>query len=124
MQDFSKLLEICGWVAIIVSAVKGVQFLFSITPTGKLKVQVEKNTKHLEQDFEKFKVLENDISSIKMKIEQSERERAEDSKKLNASLNMIGTSVASILNHMIDGNGIEEMKEERDRLMTHFINKN
>jgi len=122
-MDFTKFLEMCGWIALVVSAIKGLQFLFSITPTGKLKQQVDKNTEHLQADFERFKKLESEISNINSKIDQMERERSEDTKKLTASLNMIGSSVASILNHMIDGNGIDEMKTERDKLMIHFINK-
>ena len=122
-MDFTKFLEMCVWIALVVSAIKGLQFLFSITPTGKLKQQVDKNTEHLQADFERFKKLESEISNINSKIDQMERERSEDTKKLTASLNMIGSSVASILNHMIDGNGIDEMKTERDKLMIHFINK-
>ena len=118
-----QFFEICGWVALIVTAIKGLQFLFSLTPTGRLKTQVESNTKHLSEDFERFKRLEKKIDDIELRIDKSEKERAEESKKLTESLNIIGTSVASILNHMIDGNGIEEMKKERDQLIGHFINK-
>ena len=118
-----ELLQVCGYIALIVTAIKGIQFLFSITPTGKLKQQVEDNTKHLANDFERFKEIDAKLSTMEKRLEAAERARAEESQKLNESLNMIGTSVASILNHMIDGNGVEEMKEERNKLMTHFINK-
>ena len=118
-----QFFEICGWIAIIVTAIKGVQFLFSLTPTGKLKTQVESNTKHLSEDFERFKIMEKRLVDIELRMDKSEKERAEESKRLTDSLNIIGTSVASILNHMIDGNGIEEMKKERDQLIGHFINK-
>ena len=121
--DFDAFLQICGWIGVIVAAIKGAQFLFSITPTGKLKEQVEANTKHLAEDFERFKRIEQDVTEIKARLDIAETERAEESKRLTESLNMIGTSVASILNHMIDGNGVTEMKEERDRLIGHFINK-
>ena len=118
-----QFLELCGWIAIVVTAIKGIQFLFSITPTGKLKAQVDKNTQHIAEDFERFKSIEKKIIDIELRLDKSERERAEEARRLTESLNIIGASVASILNHMIDGNGIEEMKSERDRLINHFINK-
>lgn len=121
--DLEQFLQLCGWIAVLVTAIKGVQFLFSLTPTGKLRTQVDTNTKHLSEDFERFKSMEKRMVDIELRLDKSEQERAEESKKLTESLNIIGTSVASILNHMIDGNGIEEMKKERDQLIGHFINK-
>ena len=119
--SLNQILEVLGVIAIVVTGIKGIQFLFSLTPTGKLKAQVEANTKHLADDFEKFKTIESKINDIEKKLEKAEQERVLDSQKLTESLNIIGTSVASVLNHMIDGNGIEEMKEERDKLIGHFI---
>jgi hypothetical protein len=121
--SLDQLLQLLGTVAVVVTGIKALQFLFSLTPTGKLKLQVEANTKHLAEDFERFKTIDKKITDIEFKLETADKQRAEESQKLNASLNMIGTSVASILNHMIDGNGVDEMKEERDRLTSHFINR-
>ena len=77
-----QFLQFCGWIAVLVTAIKGIQFLFSITPTGKLKQQVEANTKHLASDFEKFKDIDSKITAIEMRLDASEKARAEESQKL------------------------------------------
>ena len=119
----NDILSTLAVIVAIVAGIKALQFLFSISPIGKLKTQVESNTKHLNDDFEKFKTIEKRLNDIDDRLDKAEESRNAEVRGLTESLNIIGTSVASILNHMIDGNGIEEMKGERDRLIGHFINK-
>ena len=119
----NDILSTFAVIVAIVAGIKALQFLFSISPTGKLKAQVDANTKHLNEDFEKFKTIERRLNAIDHRLDEAEKSRDAEVRGLTESLNIIGTSVASILNHMIDGNGVEEMKGERDRLIGHFINK-
>ena len=120
LNDILSLLSI---VVAVVAGIKAIQFLFSQTLLSQVKTQVDANTKHLNEDFEKFKTIERRLNAIDHRLDEAEKSRDAEVRGLTESLNIIGTSVASILNHMIDGNGITEMKEERDRLIGHFINK-
>lgn len=112
-----------GYFAIIAGAIKAVQFLFSITPTGKLKEQVDKNTTNIDKDFKHLERIDNRIDIIDATLKELKLQHEEEIKDINESLEMIGSSMTAILNHMADGNGVDKLKEQRDKLIEYFIKR-
>lgn len=104
-------------IALIVALIKGAQFLFSLTPTSRLEIRVKKCEENLDKDYKRLERVDADILEIK-KVQNGNQE---DLKKLSKGINKIGTSQITLLRHMIDGNGIEEMKAEADDLTKFFI---
>lgn len=106
-------------IALIVALIKSAQFLFSLTPTSHLEIRVKKCEENLDKDFKRLERIDNDILEIK-KVQNGNQEEL---KKLSKGINKIGTSQITLLRHMIDGNGIEEMKAEAEDLTKFFIEK-
>lgn len=104
-------------IALIVALIKGAQFLFSLTPTSRLEIRVKKCEENLDKDYKRLERVDSDILEIK-KVQNGNQEEL---KKLSKGINKIGTSQITLLRHMIDGNGIEEMKAEADDLTKFFI---
>lgn len=104
-------------LAAIAALIKGGQFLFSLTPTSRLEIRVAKVEQNLEKDYRHLERHDEEIEALK-KGQESYREELH--KAVNG-INKIGTSQISLLRHMIDGNGIEEMKAEAEDLTKFFI---
>lgn len=121
---WERVLDILGWVALFVAAVKGVQYLFSLLPSSKLAMQVKENSEKLQNDYNRLDKLDERLERLETRMDESERERSEETRIINQSLNMLGKSQISMLRHFIDGNGIEEMKREAEKLTSFFIDKN
>ena len=109
--------KIGAGIALIVALIKSIQFLFSLTPTSRLEIRVKKCEENLDKDYKRLERIDNDILEIK-KVQNGNQEEL---KKLSKGINKIGTSQITLLRHMIDGNGIEEMKAEADDLTKFFI---
>lgn len=88
------VLSICGAISIIGGA--GAVIMKIIRPAFKMSKRVEMLEKHDQSDFERMRALEN------MQKQQSK-------------------CLAAIANHMIDGNGIDNMKKTRDELLRSII---
>lgn len=93
---FGGLICISGGVSVVVK-------LFN--PFKKLKAQVQEHEDKLSSDFQKFENLNADIEEIK----ESER--------------VICRSLMLIINHDITGNGVDKLKQQRDNLEQHLIDK-
>lgn len=106
-------------IAAFVALVKGGQFLFSLTPTSRLEIRVKKVEQNLEKDYKHLECHDKEIEALK-KGQESYREELH---RAVSGINKIGTSQISLLRHMIDGNGIEEMKAEAEDLTRFFIEK-
>lgn len=106
-------------IALIVALIKGAQFLFSLTPTSRLEIRVKKCEQDLEKDLEHLEKHDAEIEAIR-KGQEGYKIELEHAVK---GINKIGTSQISLLRHMIDGNGIEEMKAEAEDLTKFFIEK-
>ena len=104
-------------VASIVALIKGVQFLFSLSPTSRLEVRVARCEANLEKDFKRLERHDDEISELK-KTQQNYHDEMHRAVK---GIGKIGTAQISLLRHMIDGNGVEEMKIEADDLTKFFI---
>ncbi len=96
MDFIQTVLSVCGAVSIVGGA--GAVIVKVIRPAFKINQRVEKLETYNEKDFQKIQALEE------MQKQQSK-------------------CLAAMLNHQITGNGIEEMKQIRDDLLTSIIDK-
>lgn len=130
MELLQNILIVWGVIAAIGAAVgivskliKDGEFIFSKTPTAKLQIQVQKNTEYIRNDNERFTKLESQIALLENRLSAIESKTTAENERINESLSMLGTSLAAMLNHMIDGNGVDQMKEERSKLTAYFFNR-
>lgn len=123
-SEIEALWSVIGKIGAVIVAlggfVKMAQYLFSITPTSRLAVRVTKCESLLEEDYQHFKRIDAEIAEIKKGQKSYEAELHNAVK----GINKIGTSQISLLRHMVDGNGIDEMRAEAEELTEFFITKN
>lgn len=122
MMEWEQIMVYLGYIAVVVAAIKGIQFLFSITPTGKLKEQVEKNTENLTRDYKRLEKIDSRINGIEQRIIDFEHLHETEIAEIKESLDVIGSSLTAMLTHMAEGNGVDKLKEQRDKLMDYYIN--
>lgn len=103
-------------IGVIVGIVKGYQFLRSQTSVAKLEEKVKTHETYLAKDKEH-------LERIDTRLDNMEASMKKEFEMINSSLDILGSSISSIINHMIDGDGIEEMREERKKLTAFFIRK-
>lgn len=106
-------------LALIVAMIKGIQYLYSLSPSSKLEKRVDKVEEHLAADYEHLKDLDAKIEKLTEKIERTDDEL----KLLNEGINRIGKSQITLLRHFVSGNGQEEMKKEAEDLTDFFITR-
>lgn len=96
MDFIQACLAVCGGVSIVGGA-STVVYRW-LNPAIKLSARVKKLEDYSEKDYERLKAIE-DIQKLQNK------------------------SLAAMLNHQIDGNGVESMKQIRDELLDSLIEK-
>ena len=99
-------------LAVIVAIVKGVQYLNGFMPTTKLDARVKDVEKRQEATDKRLEHLESQSDDMKKQMTE-----------VNEGVRRIGRSQISLLNHSINGNGIEKMKEEVQDLTDYFIER-
>lgn len=104
-------------LAAIVALIKAVRYLFSLSPTSRLEIRVKRCEENLQKDFNHLERIDNEIVEIK----KSQQKYGDELHKAVKGINKIGTSQISLLRHMIDGNGVDEMRAEADDLTKFFI---
>lgn len=123
-SEIEALWSALGKIGAIIVAlggfVKMAQYLFSLTPTSKLEIRVKKCEDNLQKDFNHFERLDNEIVEIK----KSQQKYGDELQKAVNGINKIGTSQISLLRHMADGNGVDELRAEAEDLTKFFIIKN
>ena len=102
MISWELIAGVCGGIVLLCTAGEKIYHIFKPAANWKKKVdglqaEVEELKKHLNRDYEALQ-------------------------RINAILNGISKGQISTLNHMIDGNNVEEMKRTRDDLLDQ-INK-
>lgn len=122
-QDISTawtlFVQIGVGVGVIVAFVKGVQYLFQMTPTSKLETRVKKIEEHDTNDHEKFKEIEQRIEHLEQKINESE----DKMNRIDEGIQRLGKSQILLLRHFATGNGQKEMAAEADDLTEYFIDR-
>lgn len=106
-------------LALIVAMIKGIQYLYSLSPSSKLEKRVDKVEEHLANDYEHLKDIDAKIERLTEKIERTDDEL----KLLNEGIQRIGKSQITLLRHFVSGNGQEEMKKEAEDLTDFFITR-
>ena len=94
-------LKICGAIGVITVAVKGLIYLFS--PVTSTKKMLQEHEKMLLEHEDYLKKDKENIENLTVLMK--------DCMKLQLSL----------INHAIDGNGVDKMKELRDEIQNKII---
>lgn len=127
MEKINVAWELVGQFAValglIVGLVQGFKYLRSQTSIAKLETKVADQGDKLEKDYRHLEALDTRMNGFEKRLIDFEKKQAEEIDRVNKSLEMLGRSMASMLNHLIDGNGTESMREERDKLVDFFIGK-
>lgn len=106
-------------IGVIVALIKGIQYLFELTPTADLKKRVTKIEEHDAKDLERF-------TSIERRIEDMERKLNDTDKNIihiDEGIQRLVQSQISLLHHLATGNGQKELLEEAEKLSEYFINR-
>lgn len=102
-MTMTEFITVCSWIIAIGGAAAVIIKLFR--PLFKMQSRIDALEKHEKTDLEKF-------ARIDLEFAQT---RKSDQAQFKAML--------AILNHMIDGNSIETMKQARAALNEHIIEK-
>lgn len=108
-----------GAVVLIVSVVKGVEYLFKLMPVSKLEKRVKDIEEHDKNDFEHFREIERRIDHIEQKLSLSD----DKMNRIDEGIQRLGKSQILLLRHFATGNGQKEMAEEADDLTAFFIDR-
>lgn len=109
--------SIAAGIGTIVAFIKGVQYLFEMTPTSRLEKRVKIIEDHDTSDFAKFKDLERRIDDLERKLNESDNKIS----RIDEGIQQIVQSQISVLHHLATGNGQKEMLQEAERLTEYFI---
>lgn len=96
MDKLQTLLAVCGGISVIGGA--AIMVYRFITPALRLNKRIKILERHQTADYERLATIED------MQCEQNR-------------------ALAALLNHQIDGNGVENMKKIRDNLLKSIIEK-
>lgn len=99
-------------LAVVVAIVKGVQYLNGFMPTTKLDARVTAVEKKQEDGMKRLEHLESQSDDMKKQMNE-----------VSEGIRRIGRSQISLLNHYINGNGVDRMKEEVEDLTDYFIER-
>ena len=114
---WSILGKVGAGVVAIAAAIKAIQLIISLLPTSKLEIRVQKCEENLDKDFKHLEHIDMEI----MEIKKGQDSYKEELQKAVKGINKIGTSQITLLRHMIDGDGIDDMRKEADDLTKFFI---
>lgn len=106
-------------LAAIVALIKAYQFLVQLTPVAKLEKRVTACEKHDETDFNRINGLEKRVIELEKKTD----EVAAKIDRVDEGIQRLGKSQISLFRHMIDGNGVDKMREEEEDLTEFFIKR-
>lgn len=106
-------------VGVIVALIKGVQYLFELTPTADLKKRVSRIEEHDQKDLERFSSIEKRIEDMERKLGDTDRNIAH----IDDGIQRLVQSQISLLHHLATGNGQKELLEEAEKLSEYFINR-
>lgn len=106
-------------VGVIVALVKGVQYLFALTPTAKLEERVHKVEEHDAKDLERFMSIERRIDEMERKLNESDTKISH----IDEGIQKLVQSQISLLHHLATGNGQKELLVEAEKLSEYFINR-
>jgi len=106
-------------IGVIVAIVQGVRYLYSLLPSAKMEKRLGDVEKNLQKDYEHLKKHDDDIETLNKKTDNT----AKKIDQVNQGVHRLGKSQIALLNHQINGNGIDKLKEEADDLTDFFIDR-
>lgn len=113
------IIKIGAIIGILVAIIQGTKYLASLTPTAKLTERVNGIEDNLKKDFEHIKEIDRKIEHLEEKTDNTQKQI----KEVNDGIKMIGRSQISLLRHMVDGNGVDKMRDEAEELTDFFIDR-
>lgn len=113
------IIKIGAIIGILVAIIQGTKYLASLTPTAKLTERVNGIEDNLKKDFEHIKEIDRKIEHLEEKTDNTQKQI----KEVNDGIKMIGRSQISLLRHMVDGNGVDKMRDEAEELTEFFIDR-
>ena len=113
------IIKIGAIIGILVAIIQGTKYLASLTPTAKLTERVNGIEDNLKKDFEHIKEIDRKIAHLEEKTDNTQKQI----KEVNDGIKMIGRSQISLLRHMVDGNGVDKMRDEAEELTDFFIDR-
>lgn len=116
---WSVIVNVGVVVGVIVALIKGVQFLFELTPTAELKKRVTKIEEHDAKDLERFSNIESRIEDMERKLNDTDRNISH----IDEGIQRLVQSQISLLHHLATGNGQKELLEEAENLSEYFISR-
>lgn len=116
---WSVIVNVGVAVGVIVALIKGVQFLFELTPTADLKKRVTKIEEHDAKDLERFSNIESRIEDMERKLNDTDRNISH----IDEGIQRLVQSQISLLHHLATGNGQKELLEEAENLSEYFISR-
>lgn len=106
-------------LTVIVGLFKAVEYLWSKTPTAKIETRLDTAEKRLEKGDKRFDELDRRIQSIETQVSETQKQINE----VNEGIKMLGKAEVSLFNHFINGNGVDQMKQEVKDLTDYFIER-
>jgi len=106
-------------IGVVVAIIQGIRYLYSIMPSAKLEKRMELAEVKLQKDYEHLQEHDRDIKGLKEKTDLTEAKLNE----MNGGIQRLGKSQIALMRHMIDGNGIDQLREEADDLTEYFIER-
>lgn len=116
---WSVIVNVGVAVGVIVALIKGVQYLFELTPTAELKKRVTKIEEHDAKDLERFSNIESRIEDMERKLNDTDRNISH----IDEGIQRLVQSQISLLHHLATGNGQKELLEEAENLSEYFISR-
>lgn len=113
------IIKIGAIIGILVAIIQGTKYLASLTPTAKLTERVNGIEDNLKKDFEHIKEIDRKIAHLEEKTDNTQKQIEE----VNEGIKKIGRSQISLLRHMVDGNGVDKMRDEAEELTDFFIDR-
>lgn len=107
------------FVGLVVGLVQGIRYLAGLMPSSKLARRAQDMETKLKTDFERLN--EHDRRLTKLEAEVEETKKSID--QVNEGIQRLGRSQISLLNHLANGNGVDEMRNEAKDLTEFFISR-
>lgn len=111
--------KVLAFLTVIVGLWKAVEYLWSKTPTFKIESRLETAEKRLEKGDKRFDELDKRIQNIEDNLGETQKRINE----VNQGVKMLGKAEVSLFNHFINGNGVDQMKQEVKDLTDYFIER-
>lgn len=106
-------------IALVVSIISGIRYLYELSPSAKLAKRVTSLEEGLKKDYEHLREIDTKIDRLTERVQSTDDEL----KLLNEGIHRIGKSQILLLRHFVTGNGQKEMMMEADDLTAFFVER-